>query len=191
MERIICHRNRLMWVNALWYINPSLSPAVAVKRCHLWWLFIFTCVCGVGCVFVRRVAGSISTLLISSVTADRWCCICWSLIMYTQTNTHSQLMFDLITHWHMNCVPLTLLSLAALWDTLQQKHSRAELFSVYSSDSKSAAIGRLYSDINFSLASGRPISGRFPRSRSVCTHTAGARKSKWKRVKMSCSLFVA
>lgn len=110
---------------------------------------------------------------------------------YVYADKHTQSAYVWFNHTLTHCVPLTLLSLAALWDTLQQKHSRAELVSVYSSDSKSAAIGRLYSDINFSLASGRPISGRFPRSRSVCTHTAGARKSKWKRVKMSCSLFVA
>lgn len=72
MERIICHWNRLMWVNALWYINPSLSPAVPVKRCHLWCLYLLVpAASAVRSSGVRRVAGSISTLLISSLTADR------------------------------------------------------------------------------------------------------------------------
>lgn len=162
---------------------------MAVKRCHLWWLFIFTCVCGVGC--VRQACRRKHFHAVNQQCDSRQMMLHLLKSNYVYADKHTQSAYVWFNHTLTHCVPLTLLSLAALWDTLQQKHSRAELVSVYSSDSKSAAIGRLYSDINFSLASGRPISGRFPRSRSVCTHTAGARKSKWKRVKMSCSLFVA
>lgn len=86
-------------------------------------LFVYrsgVCVCLSG---VQCVAGSTSTLLISSLIADRWCSSCWRLIIYIYTQTHNQLTFDSVPRWHTSRVTLTLLSLSALCDVLQPTES--------------------------------------------------------------------